>query len=214
MMSVMLRMKMDQDVIMQALDRSYDIAVKGLPLLGSAQDLAGTYTRGRGSLDDRARRLVRNQVMKAGTSGFLSGLGGVLTMVIAVPANVASVMYVQIQMIAAIAHMGGRNIHDNDEIRTLCYACMCGTAAGDVVKGTGIKLGEKLTEQAIKRISGEVIKNINQKVGFRLVTKFGEKGVINLGKMIPLVGGCVGCAFDSSSTYAIGKIARTTFIGT
>jgi hypothetical protein len=37
-----------------------------------------------------------------------------------------------------------------------------------------------------------VITKINQKVGFRLLTKFGSKGVINLGKMVPLTGGIIG----------------------
>ena len=46
-----------------------------------------------------------------------------------------------------------------------------------------------ITKQAIKEISGETIKSINKAVGFRLVTKLGEKGVVNLGKAVPLVGG-------------------------
>ena len=91
---------------------------------------------------------------------------------------------------------------------------MCGKAAGDVVKNTGISLGTKLTEQAIKKVAGKTLKNINKKMGFRLVTKFGEKGIINLGKMVPIAGGVVGGTFDAASTYVIGKIARTTFIGT
>ena len=201
---------------MKCLDRVYDLAVEGVedsPVLKSAKDIGDQYRVGTGSLDKRASRLVQWQVTKAGTAGFLSGLGGVITMSVAIPANIASVMYVQIRMIAAIAYLGGHDVR-HDQVRTLCYACMCGQAAGDVVKGTGIKLGAKLTEQAIKRVSGGVLKNINKKVGFRLVTKFGEKGVITLGKMVPIAGGVVGGAFDASSTYAIGKIARTIFIGT
>ncbi|GAA0594056.1 hypothetical protein GCM10009001_07720 [Virgibacillus siamensis] len=45
-----------------------------------------------------------------------------------------------------------------------------------------------------------------------MVTKFGEKGVVNLGKMVPLLGGVVGGSFDASSTYLIGKAAEKTFI--
>lgn len=52
---------------------------------------------------------------------------------------------------------------------------------------------------------------INQKVGTRLLTKFGEKGIINLGKMIPLLGGVIGVTFDASGTYIIGKAATNTF---
>ena len=205
--------KIDPDHIVKWLDRLYDLVVEDSPFLESAKDIGNHYAAGTGSLEERARRLVQWQVTKAGTAGFLSGLGGVITMPIAIPANITSVMYVQIRMIAAVAHLGGHDIR-NDQVRTLCYACMCGKAAGDIVKITGIKLGTKLTEQVIKQVTGEVLKSINRKVGFRLVTKFGEKGIINLGKMIPIAGGVVGGTFDATSTYVIGKIARTTFIGT
>ena len=111
-------------------------------------------------------------------------------MPVAIPANMASVMYVQIRMIAAIAHLGGHDVR-HDQVRTLCYACMCGKAAVDVVKGTGIKLGSKLAEEAIKKIPGAVLKEINRKVGFRLATKFGGKSIINLGKMVRSLGGAL-----------------------
>ena len=206
-------MKLGPDHIMKWLDQLYDLVVEDSPILESAQDIGNHYAAGTGSLEERARQLVRWQVTKAGTSGFLLGLGGVITMLVAIPANIASVMYVQIRMIAAVAHLGGHDIR-NDQVRTLCYTCMCGKAAGDVVKNTGISLGTKLTEQAIKKVAGKTLKNINKKVGFRLITKFGEKGIINLGKMVPIAGGVVGGTFDAASTYVIGKIARTTFIGT
>ena len=64
-------------------------------------------------------------------------------MPVAIPANITSVLYVQIRMIAAIAHLGGHDIR-SDQVQTLVYACMCGKAATDVVKGTGIMLGTKL----------------------------------------------------------------------
>ncbi len=43
------------------------------------------------------------------------------------------------------------------------------------------------------------------------MTKFGTKGVINLGKMVPIVGGIVGGGVNLFSTNKIGNIARDTF---
>ena len=87
-------------------------------------------------------------------------------MPVAIPTNMASVMYVQIRMIAAIAHLGGYDVR-HDQVRTLCYACMCGAAMGEVVKGTGIKLTAKLTEEAIKKLPGAVLKGINSRESTR-----------------------------------------------
>lgn len=111
-------------------------------------------------------------------------------------------------MIAAIVYMGdpGIDLRD-DRVKTICYACLCGNVAKDM----GITAGTKLTEQAIKKMSFEVVKKISGAVGFRLVTKFGQTGVINLGKAIPLVGGVVGGTFDGVATHTIGRVAKDVF---
>ena len=197
--------------IMDVLNWSYDKAVQGVAGLDSAYDLADDYLKQEGSLHAQANSLIRWQNTKAGTSGFLTGLGGIITLPVAIPANVASVMYVQIRMIAALAHMGGHNLND-DRVKSLVFVCLTGNAAKDILKDVGIVVGKKLAENAIKNISGKTITAINKKVGFRLLTKFGEKGAINLGKAIPLFGGIVGATFDSVTTNTVGNIARDTFI--
>jgi uncharacterized protein (DUF697 family) len=197
--------------VMQALDWAYDKAVNGVAGLDSASELAADYMKQEGSRTDQVNSLIRWQNTKAGTSGFLSGLGGLITMPITIPANITSVMYVQIRMIAAIAQMGGHDLKD-DRVKSLVYACLTGNAAKDILKDIGIVVGRKITENAIKNIGGKTITAINQKVGFRLLTKFGEKGVINLGKAVPLLGGVIGATFDSVATNVIGNIARETFI--
>ena len=202
---------LNESKIMDVLNWSYEKAVQGVAGLDSAYDLAEDYMKGNDSLYDQVNSLIRWQNTKAGTSGFLTGLGGIITLPIAIPANVASVMYVQIRMIAAIAHMGGHNLND-DRVKSLVFVCLTGNAAKDILKDVGKKKKKKLAENAIKNISGKTITAINQKVGFRLLTKFGEKGVVNLGQTIPLLGGIVGASFDSVSTNTVGNIARDTFI--
>lgn len=203
--------ELTESKIMKALDWAYDKAINGVAGLDSASELAADYMKQAGSRKDHANSLIRWQNTKAGTSGFLSGLGGILTMPVTIPANITSVMYVQIRMIAAIAHMGGHDLRD-DRVKSLVYACLTGNAAKDILKDIGIVVGRKLTENAIKNISGKTIVAINKKVGFRLLTKFGEKGVINLGKAVPILGGVIGATFDSVATNTIGNIARDTFI--
>ncbi len=205
--------KLTENAIMNALDWAYEHAINGIPIPGvlTAEQLAQSYMRGSGDLRDKANSLIRWQNTKATTTGFLTGLGGIITMPITVPADLAVVWYIQIRMIAAIAHMGGYDLRA-DKVKTLVYVCLCGNGAKDILKDFGIALGTKLTQSAIKSISGQVIVKINQKVGFRLVTKFGEKGLINLGKAVPLLGGLIGGTFDGVSTNIIGNIARETFV--
>jgi len=203
--------ELDQGMMMNLLDWAYGKAVNGVPGLASAEEMAGAYIVGSGSLYDRTNSLIRWQNAKAGASGFLTGLGGIITLPVAVPANISSVIYVQMRMIAAIAYLGGCDLK-NDRVRTLVYLCLTGNAVKEILKDMGIVVGTKLTTTAIKSISGKALTVINQKVGFRLLTKFGEKGAINLGKAIPLIGGIIGGTFDTVSTNTVGNVARDTFI--
>ncbi|ANQ49877.1 EcsC family protein [Flammeovirga sp. MY04] len=203
--------KVSSGMIMKVMDYGYEKAVNGFSGFDSAEEMARDYMDNGKDLVTNANSLIRWQISKAGTSGFLTSLGGLITLPVAIPANVASVIYVQIRMIAAIAHMGGFDLRD-DKVKTLVYLCMAGNGAKDILKDIGIVIGKKVTTNMINSISEKTIVAINQKVGFKLVTKFGEKGAINLGKAIPLVGGIIGGTFDSVSTNAIGNVARKTFI--
>lgn len=205
-------MKVTQQSINKALDWAYEKAVTGgIPGTQDAYELAAEFLEGKGELRDRVNSLIRWQNTKSATSGFLTGLGGIITLPVAIPANLASVLYIQLRMIAAIAIMGGHDVKD-DKVRTMAFASLCGNAAKDILKDVGIVFGKKMAEQGLRKLSGEVIKKINQKVGFRLLTKFGSKGVVNLSKAIPLVGGVTGAVMDGVSTNIIGNTARNMFV--
>lgn len=203
--------ELTESTIQQALDWAYEKAVDGVPGLGTARELAEEYASQSGTPIDQANSLIRWQIAKCATSGFITGLGGIITLPIAVPANIASVLYVQIRMIAAIAHLGGHDLRD-DRVKTMVYMSLCGSASFDILKDVGIKIGTKLSQRMIQSISKEVIFAINKAVGFRLLTKFGTTGVINLGKAVPFVGGIIGGTLDGVSTNTIGNIARDLFI--
>ena len=64
----------------------------------------------------------------------------------------------------------------------------------------------------VKKIPGTALTKINQKVGFRFITKFGSKGLINIGKAVPLVGGIIGGGFDLVETKIIANRAYKLFI--
>lgn len=197
--------------IQEAMEWAYDKAVNGVTGLDSAIELANSYMDDTDSKYEQANSLIRWQNAKAASSGFITGLGGLVTLPIAIPANIASVLFVQIRMIATIAYIGGYDIRD-DRVKTLVYSCLVANSAKDVLKDIGIAVGNKLAMNAVKQISGKTIQSINKAVGFKLLTKFGEKGLINLGKAIPILGGLIGGSVDLYATNAIGNVARDTFI--
>lgn len=202
----------ESNKILQVLDWAYEKSLNGLPGTLSAEELADEYLNKNGGNSMKAcNSLIKWQVSKCATSGFLSGLGGLITLPVAIPANISTVIYVQMRMIAAIAYIGGYDIKD-DSVKSLVYMCLTGNTALEIAKDMGIKIGTKLTQSAIQKISFETIKKINQTVGFRLLTKFGQKGIVNLGKAVPLIGGVIGGGIDLASTKTIGKISKKVFL--
>ena len=196
----------------EALDKLYSSALNGIPMVSCAvDDLVEDYLSKHETVEQAAAALVRSQVMKCGTSGFITRFGGFITLPVMIPANLSSVFYVQMRMIAAIAAMGGYDVR-SDQVKTQIYVCLTGTSVVDLLKEAGINAGKQAARSAIKKIPGAVLTKINQRIGFRFITKFGEKGVVNLGKCVPFVGAVIGGGMDVASTRMVGKRAIAEFI--
>lgn len=205
-------MALEESQVSNLLVDLYSKALDGIPGVSkSVEDLALDYFGKHETREKAAKALINNQIAKCGTSGFLTGLCGAVTLPVTLPVNITNVLYVQIRMVAAIAWLGGFNIY-SDQVQTMVYACLVGNSISNVMKQTGIKIGEKITTKTIEKIPGKVLTAINQKVGFRLVTKFGEKGAVNLVKLVPVAGGVIGGAFDVGSTKVIAANAYHLFI--
>lgn len=204
--------KLDQEGVMRLLDKLYEQATQGIAMVSPPiEETAGDYLRKNPDIDTAAKKFINYQIAKCTTSGFLAGLGGIITLPVTIPANVSSVLYVQMRMIAGLAYMGGYDT-DSDQVQTLVYACLAGISVDQVLKQAGIKFGNKFAMAMVKKIPGEVLAKINQKVGFRFITKFGTKGIINLGKAAPAVGGVIGGGFDFIETKAIANRAYGLFV--
>jgi len=198
-------------IMMKILDWAYEKAIYGVPGVDSAVELAQKYLKQGGTKREMVNSLIRWQNAKAGTSGFVTGIGGLMTLPVAIPANLASVLFIQVRMIAAIAHIGGHDLRD-DKVKTLIYICLVGNFAKDILQESAIIMGTRITAQVVKSISERSLEAINQKVGFRLLSTFGGKGALKLSKTVPIVGGIIGGAIDIIATNIIGNVARKIFL--
>lgn len=194
----------------ETLAKIYRYTINGLPNSKPANVVAHEYLSKYGNKEKAMEVMVRNQVAKCTTTGFLTGLGGFITLPVTLPADLASSMYIQMRMIAAIAVMNGYQLQD-DAVQTMVYAALLGVKVGDLFKQVGVKTTEKMAMAALKKLPGKVLTRINQKLGFRFITKFGEKGVVNLAKGIPLLGGFVNGTLNLAETMVLAKKAMKDF---
>lgn len=197
--------------MIKLLDWTYEKVLNGFPGAKPLDEFANEFKTKTTSLEDNVNSLINWQISKTATTGFIAGLGGLITLPISIPADITTGVYVNMRMIAAIAHLGGYNVKD-DKVKTLVYICLTGETLKDTLKDFGINVGVKFAQNFMNKIPGKLLTKINHRIGFRFVTKFGTKGSINLIKIVPVVGGIIGGSMNALATKTFGRVAKNIFI--
>lgn len=198
-------------LIMTALRWAYDRAESGFSELFSASRMAeDALNRYNGSVENAIDSVINWDIAKSGAAGFITNLGGIMTLPVSIPANLASTLFIQIRMIQAIAILRGYDTK-SEQVRSFVFLCLVGSSISDIIQEVGVAVSTKVASQIIMKVPGRLLIEINKSVGFRLITKAGATGVVNLSKIVPFIGGVVGGAFDSYVTSQIGSAARAMF---
>jgi EcsC protein family len=156
------------------------------------------------------KRLIAMHRRLVGVTGFATGFGGLATMAVTVPADVVSFQALSVRMIAGIAHLIGHDL-ESEYVRSLVLVSLLGASGTTVLGEIGVEAGTKAATAALKRVPGHVLVRLNQRVGFRLVTKFGSRGVVNLVKVIPVLGGGIGAGVNVTSVNLLAGYAKRNF---
>ena len=196
--------------LQQGFDWAYGQAVNGLPGLEGAEELAADYAARHASPDAAVAALIKWQTGMASVAGFLTGFGGFVSLPVAIPANLASALYIQVRLIAAVAHLRGHDIR-SAEARALVLACLTGSKAADTMKDAGVRFGTRLTRDAVGWMSPVLFKKVEHAAG---VCVAGASNIPRFGKFVPVVGGVVAGGFDAAMTQLIGRTADRVFAST
>lgn len=189
-----------------------DHGIHGLGPLSSAEVLAAEYLDDPSYRDDdvRVRALVNWETGKNFTTGFLTGLGGFITLPVAVPAALAASWVVQARMAAAIAKIYGHAL-DDERVRTKILLALAGDVARDAMKDLGLKVGDRLTQRAVDQIPGRLLVEVNKRIGAKLVAQVGQRVLLKVPRAVPVLGGFVGGALDAVVCRKVGATAKQLF---
>lgn len=139
--------------------------------------------------------------------GAITGIGGIITLPVAVPVDLVCSWQIQASMALSIAYIYGHT-KDTTDLKTDLYLILAGDSAKEILKQFGIEASKSLTKKMVnKYITREVMTKIWKLVGRKIITKAGEKSLTSFVKMVPLVGAPVGFTFDWASTQFVGNIA-------
>lgn len=189
-----------------------DMSINGVSSLNfvSAEQLAREFMQGSGSVEDKINSLIRWEMSKSAMSGFVTGFGGIITIPISVPADMLATWVINARLSAAIAYMYGHNINE-DRVRTFVIATIVGDSVKNVLKDVGVKVGQGIANNLIKQVPAKVLRQINNMLGIKLITKAGQKSITSLTKMIPFLGGFIGAGIDAAYSKSVAKRAKSLF---
>ena len=186
-------------------------AITGAGKFKSASTVAEEAIEAHKDPDLAIARLVSTHRRIVGASGFASGVGGLATMAVTIPADITLFYAYAARMSATIAHIRGYDL-TSDEVRSGVLISLLGAGAGAAIGKVGADIGQKVAIAQLGRLPGAVLISINKAVGFRLITKFGTKGAINLVKIVPMVGGGVGAGVNVVTINGIYKYSDSLFV--
>jgi len=184
----------------------------GFPPLSSAENLAAAYLIDQGyeTDDERVDSLVKWEMTKNFTTGFITGLGGVITMPVGVPSALGASWLIQARMAGAIARIYGHDLGE-DRVRTLILLSLAGDVAKGAIADLGIDLGGRLPQQAMQLVPGRALVEINKRIGARLLAKASQRVVLRFPRAVPVVGGVVGGSLDAVVCRMVGRTAKSLF---
>lgn len=195
----------------RAFDWAYGKAIDGMPGFAGAEELAAEYVAKHATVEEAVKAVIAAHTRMAGVTGFATGCGGFVALPIALPANLAGALYLQTRLVAAIAHLHGHDLRSR-RVRMLVLACLSGSKAADTLRDAGIRFGARLGRDAVGW-AGPVLFNKSRHAGH--LTALGlatSRGIVGLGRFVPLLGGMVAGGFDAALTHMIGRTAHRVFM--
>lgn len=163
--------------------------------------------------DELAKKVMNRKSVKNGLVGAATGLGGIVTLPVSIPADLVCSWRIQASMAFSIAYIYGHT-KDTTDLKTDLYLILAGDSAKEALKRFGIEVSKSVTKKAVdKYITRDIMVKIWKVVGRKIITKAGEKSLTSFMKLVPLVGAPVGFAFDWGATRAVGGLAIKYYKG-
>jgi uncharacterized protein (DUF697 family) len=185
-----------------------DKAIDGVgPLRSAAATADSRLVDANGDVEDAVKAVVRLHVGLAGVQGFVTNLGGIAALAVAIPANVVGVTLVQCHLVAGIAHLRGYDLEDA-RVRNAILACMLGEdEVRDLVRSSNLPSSPMAI--ATSPVHDPTLDElVSREVTTDLVARTaGRRAVTVVGRRVPLLGGVVGGGSDALMTWQIGQYA-------
>lgn len=189
-----------------------DLGVDGKGWFKSAQQVADEAMRAHdGDREAAVAAVIRSHLVKGGAEGFVTSLGGFVTLPVALPVNVLSFYLLATRMTAAVAAIRGHDLR-HQQVRAAVLLTLVGADADDLLRKAGVAVpAGGLTNLAAQRLPGPAAMVVKKGVGFRLLASVAKNTLTRFGRFVPIIGGVVGAAVDTYMLRTVSENARREF---
>ncbi|WP_228266649.1 EcsC family protein [Ornithinimicrobium ciconiae] len=188
-----------------------DVGIDGLGPLDSVARVVEEALQDKGGHPEKAiNKIVRSHIKMSAVGGFVTGVGGIFTLVVSLPANIIEFYVLATRMVGSIATIRGYDL-ERPEVRAAVLLTLVGADSQDLLSKAGVAGTGRLAQVAMQRLPKAAVMVINKGVGFRLATKMGAKSVSRFTRAVPVVGGGIGAGLDAFLMNRIADQARTEF---
>jgi hypothetical protein len=161
----------------------------------------------KGDVDRAIHEVIENHVRYAAAQGFVTNLGGLVTMAVMVPTNITGLTLIQCRMVAGIAHLRGYDL-DDPRVRNAILTTMLGEDVIDaLVKKRKLPAPPMAMATAPVHDPG-LDRIISAEVAAELISRIaGKRLATTIGRKIPIAGGFIGLGADAYVTWRVGRYA-------
>ena len=143
----------------------------------------------------------------AGAQGFVTNIGGLVTVALTIPTNITGLALIQCRMIAAIAHLRGYDLED-PRVRNAILTTMLGEDAVNKLVRKRKLPAPPMALATAPLHDPDLDRLISAEVASELITQVaGKKVVTTIGRRIPIAGGFIGMGADGYMTWKVGRYA-------
>lgn len=196
---------------MAVVEKLLDVGIDGKGPFDSANEVATAAVRKHPRTEDAVDAIVKSHLKLAMAAGFVTSLGGFITMPVALPANVTGFYLLATRMVAAVAKVRGYDL-SQPHIRSAVLLTLVGADADDLLAKAGVVVPTgRLTSLAAERLPGPALMVVNKAIGFRILSSTGKSVFSRFGRNVPIIGGAVGAGLDGWILHKIADNARREF---
>jgi uncharacterized protein (DUF697 family) len=183
-------------------------AIHGVgPLPSAAESAERQLAEQNGDVDRAVSEVIENNTAMAAGQGFLTNLGGLVTMAATIPVNITGLALLQCRMVASIAHLRGYDLAD-PRVRDAIVLCTLGEdTVKRLVKDKKVP-GRPMLIATAPAYDPELDKLVAAEFTSALVGRVvGKRAASTVIRRVPVAGGVWGASTDGYATWQVGRYA-------